>query len=91
MRDIEAIWFGQGAELARRMDALAAHLEEIDPVDGPHFAGAIRDVLNCDHNPLPDQLPELGDPPLRPAVPRTLTLPPPLAEHAARCGQDPGA
>jgi hypothetical protein len=89
MRDIEAIWFGQGAELARRMDALAAELDATG--DTPGAGDHIRWVLNCDHNPLPDQLPELGDPPLRPAVPRMLTLPPPLAEHAARRGQDPGA
>jgi hypothetical protein len=89
MRDIEAIWFGQATELARRMDALA---DEMDAAGHHDAARAIRDVLNCEHNPLPDKLPELGDPPtLRPAVPPRLTLPPPIVEHAARRASDPGA
>lgn len=89
MRDIEAIWFGQATELARRMDALAGDLAD----SAPEAARAIRDVLHCEYNPLPDRLPELGDPPaprIRPAVP-VLTLPPPFAEHAARRAQEPGA
>jgi hypothetical protein len=89
MRDIEAIWFGHGGELARRMDALAAELSTATP----DAARAIRDVLDCEYNPLPDRLPELGDPPLRRAVPGrpVLSLPPPLAEHVTRRAQEPGA
>jgi hypothetical protein len=97
MRDIEAIWFGHGGELARRMDALADQLEmsgtELRTEAFRVAADQIRDVLDCEHNPLPDRLPELGDPPLRRAVPGrpVLSLPPPLAEHAARRAQEPGA
>jgi hypothetical protein len=91
MTDFEAIWFGQGAELARRMVALAA---EMDIEGEPRAAEMIRGVLNCEYNPLPDQLPPLGDPPrLRPAVPgvQIISLPPPLGEHVARRAVDPGA
>lgn len=86
MTDFEAIWFGQGAELARRMEALAA---EMDIEGGQRAPEMIRAVLNCDHNPLPDQLPELGDPPaprLRPSVPG-FRLPRDIAARRV----DPGA
>lgn len=67
MTDLEGIWLGAGAELARRMDALAAEMH----IDGEERAAEmVRSVLECEYNPLADQLPELGDPPkLRPSVP----------------------
>jgi hypothetical protein len=71
MRDIEAIWFGQGSELARRMQALQHDLANRHDTGFRNAAQLIGEVLFADYNPLPDRLPELGDPPtLRPAVPR---------------------
>lgn len=71
MDTIDVIWGRRSAtDLARRMDALADRLADLDPVDGPTYATLIRSVLTCDFNPLPDRLPELGDPPtLRPPFP----------------------
>lgn len=68
MDDLGAIWMGSGVELARRIEALAGEWELLGTTARPWET--LREVLNCDYNPLPDRLPELGDPPtLRPAVP----------------------
>jgi hypothetical protein len=58
-------WRGHGADLARRMDALAHQIEGMGPAiqGGPAIAGLIRTVLNTDYNPLGDQRPQLGPPP----------------------------
>jgi hypothetical protein len=67
--DLTAPWWTNGCELARRMLALADELET-EAADGRYTAGLIRQVIRCEYNPLPDQLPELGDPPtLRSALP----------------------
>lgn len=68
--DLTAPWVRLGADLARRMLALADEIEASPPFSlmaGP--AERIREVIRVDYNPLP-HLPELGDPPtIRPAVP----------------------
>lgn len=65
--DLTAPWMGNGVELARRALALADEMEG----DGePLAAQKIREVIRCEHNPLPGQAPQLGVPlTLRPAVP----------------------
>lgn len=68
--DIGVVWFGNGVDLAERMRALADLLDTRPDVGSQHAADEIRQVLTTDYNPLPDRLPQLGDPPtLRPAVP----------------------
>lgn len=94
--DLGAVWMGHGVELAARLNALA---EELIAYGHPIAAGAIRDVLTCEYNPLPDDDTELGDPPtataasaVRPAVPdlgiRLRTGP---NEARLRRGGEPGA
>lgn len=86
--DIGVLWWGNGVDLAQRVLAFA---HEIRPttLTAAQVADQLVELLT-EPKPL---LPELGDPPLRPAVPDrpVLTLPPPFAEHVARRAQDPGA
>lgn len=58
---VEATWRPHGAELARRMAALADEFEAHPLIPGV-AAGMVRDVLETDYNPLQPPLP---DPPNR--------------------------
>jgi len=93
MTDLEAVWFGNGSELVRRLQALTAEMR----LEGHgHAADLVTAVLECDYNPLPDQLPELGDPSsvrLRSAVRGRgyFRLPRDVADVAPRRACEPGA
>lgn len=66
--DLGVIWFGNGVDLAHRMEALAVvFAQEVPAPWGDRVAERIREVL---HSPRP-LLPELGDPPtaVPPATP----------------------
>jgi hypothetical protein len=66
--DLTAPWMGNGVNLAERMLVLADEVEV--QLGHPDAAEAIRDVVRCEYNPIPDPRPQLGFPPtLRPAVP----------------------
>lgn len=45
-------WLGNGVELARRMWALADEIHEGGNPTNVADADLIRDVLNCEYNPL---------------------------------------
>jgi hypothetical protein len=87
--DVAVLWWANGVDLVRRLQALEQELR----IEGHQDAAdSLLSVLTGEYNPLPDQLPELGDPPrpLRPAVPPPVSLP--LAgEHVPRRAPDPGA
>lgn len=69
MDDLEAIWFGNGCELVRR---IMAYADQVEADWSVKIAEELREIIRCDRNPLPPVYPPLGDPPtLRPAVPRT--------------------
>lgn len=89
--DIGVLWWANGVDLVRRLQAL---IEEMKIEGEERAAEMVLNVLTGEYNPLPDRLPELGDPPgaaaTLPRAPRMLSLPPPFAEHVARRTQDPG-
>lgn len=92
MSTLDIAWsLGGGGELCRRMEALAEEWRIGGAPTQPWEV--ILDVLNNEYNPLPDQLPELGDPPrLRPAVPGRgyFRLPRDIAESEPRRAREPG-
>jgi len=91
--DLAAPWTLHGPELVRRMLAIA---DAEEAAGHPECARTIRDVIRCEHNPLADQLPPLGDPPtrtaptLRPSTPDLVRLTDIPVFATQRRRRDPG-